>query len=316
MNKTLPWLIPLFLLFGGLIIFSFTTPADSALASNVVISEVQIASVSSSNDEFIELYNPTLSVINLNGWQLTRKPQDGDPETSLIASLSGAIAPHGFFLIAKNNSFASPSADLLYSSSIADNNTISIYSDQRITLVDKLGFGTASDFEGNPASTLSADQSLERRANSSSTAISMGTGGVDEFEGNGEDTGNNASDFILRATPQPQNSSSTPEPAIVPTPTPTGVPSPTPTLTPTSTPTPTPTDVPTPTPTSTPTPTQEPSPTPSSTVSPTPSLSPTPTGTPSSFISLRVSCTVTLREVDFGFFKFRIPLWSCRLIRV
>jgi hypothetical protein len=36
-------------------------------------------------------------------------------------------------------------------------------------------------------------------------------GGADEFNGNGYDTDNNANDFILRDTPQPQNSSSIPE---------------------------------------------------------------------------------------------------------
>ena len=42
----------------------------------------------------------------------------------------------------------------------------------------------------------------------------MGIGGADEFEGNGYDSDNNASDFVQRTIPQPQNSSSPSEPAI------------------------------------------------------------------------------------------------------
>jgi hypothetical protein len=39
----------------------------------------------------------------------------------------------------------------------------------------------------------------------------MTTGG-DADEGNGEDTNNNAADFIVRSASQPQNSMSAPEP--------------------------------------------------------------------------------------------------------
>jgi hypothetical protein len=45
-----------------------------------------------------------------------------------------------------------------------------------------------------------------------STAATMGPGGTDEFLGNGQDTGNNQADFVLRSTRDPQNLMSAPEP--------------------------------------------------------------------------------------------------------
>lgn len=93
----------------------------------------------------------------------------------------------------------------------------------------------------------------------------MGPGGIDEFEGNGQDTDNNSSDFVPRLVPQPQNSQSAEEP-ITPTVTPTL--SPTPSETPTEAPTLSPSPSPTVEPTATPSPSPEPSPT--STINPTP----------------------------------------------
>jgi hypothetical protein len=40
----------------------------------------------------------------------------------------------------------------------------------------------------------------------------LAPGGSDAFRGNGHDTDDNSQDFVLRANPQPQNSSSPPEP--------------------------------------------------------------------------------------------------------
>jgi hypothetical protein len=170
--------------------------------------------------------------------------------------------------------------------------------------------GTALDKEATAAATPSASQSIERKASQGSTIASMIIGGIDEFLGNGEDSDNNANDFIIRALPQPQNRSSAAEPvASSPTPTSTITVTPTatatPTLTPTNTTTPTatptltmtPTNTPTATPTSTPTvtPTHTVTPTNTATASPTstPTSTPTATATPSSTMTPTVTPTVT-----------------------
>lgn len=264
----------------------------AASSNHVVISEVQIAG-GTADDEFIELYNPTSNNIDLTGWRLTRKTSTG-AQSNLIASMSGTISSHGYFLIAKPTTYdGSVTPDALYSATsnaIAEDNSIVLYSDAGLTVVDKIGLGGATDREtatvGNPA----AHGSVERKAKSSSTPESMVAG--DATAGNSEDTNNNSNDFVLRTTSDPQNTASNLEtlPIISPTVslTPTNSPTATPTVsnTPTNTPTATPTltNTPTNTPTSTPTNSPTSTPTPSNTITPTatnmPTNSPTATMTP------------------------------------
>ena len=77
-----------------------------------------------------------------------------------------------------------------------------------------VGYGSLSDpalAEGaSPAPAPSANGSIERKAYPSSNPSTM-VGGVDSAMGNGSDTNNNSSDFILRDTSDPQNASSDPE---------------------------------------------------------------------------------------------------------
>lgn len=282
---------------------SFINPqlAESA-ATHVVISEVQIAG-GSSTDEFVELYNPTGSAVNLNGFRLGRKTAAGTDATDLVTSLTGTIASHGYFLIAADNYDGVVTEDVTYTSAtsaISDNNTVLLF-DNTTALVDKIGFGTAVDFEADSEPNPSANGSRERKALATSTIASMGVGGIDEFLGNGEDTDNNENDFVSRAASDPQNAQSNVEPSVAPTPTPSPTLSPspipsasptpsasaTPTISPTATADPTPTATtsasPTSTPTSSPTatPSVTPSPTPTATPLATPTLSPTPTVAPS-----------------------------------
>ncbi len=223
--------------------FVLRTPSKvfSVFADHIVFSEIQLAG-GSFTDEFIELYNPTDSVIDLSGWRLTRKTSGGS-ESNLISSLSDSISPKSYFLIGHSDYDGSVALDATYSAStnsIAVNNTILLYSDAGSTLVDKIGLGTASDYEASASANPSSDGSLERKAFASSTTDSMGSGGLDEMEGNGEDTDNNYNDYVLQTESNPQNSSSAVEPVATPSPTPTVTPSPTPTISPTPSPTPPP----------------------------------------------------------------------------
>lgn len=303
------WLLPFILLFGGLVIlFGTSSSVDSAPATHIVISEIQISGASA-GDEFIELYNSTSTAVDITGWRLRRETSTGGDGGNLVASLSGNIPAHGFFLITPQDKYTgSVSADQTYSVSsnpVAADNTILLYSDSGVTLVDKVGVGLgASTAEIAGTATPSAGQSVERKANSSSTSESMRAGGDDEFEGNSEDTDNNSEDFILREVSQPQNSQSNIEPDLTPTPTL----EPTPTLI-----------SPTIEPTSIPTPTTEPTATPTVTVAPTitlavsPTLIPTPATFP--FLRLRLACSVQVRTIDFRFFQIKVSIPVCRLVR-
>lgn len=242
------WSILLITLFTGAM-WGLVSPVGAT--NHLVISEVKVAG-DVARDEFIELYNPTLAPVDLTGWRLTKKISSGT-ETNLVTNMTGVVPAHGFFLITHpdNNLIG---ADLYYSvtsNSITDNNTILLYSDAGLSLVDKVGMGAAIDFETAVGPHPEVGQSIERKAQSSSTSTSMSTGS-DELMGNGYDTDVNAQDFVVKLIPEPQNTQTPTEILVLPTPTPTPNPSPTPIGTPTPEPTATPTPVPSITPTPTP----------------------------------------------------------------
>lgn len=289
------------------ILFAFKTEeARAAAASHVVISEVQLGTIASSTDEFIELYNPTALDINLTNWQLTKRTSTGIP-TILISTMSGTIKSHGYFLITPQTGYTgSASADATYpSDTISANNSLTLYSDAGSTIVNKVGFGTSTASETATTTNPAAGDSRERKALATSTKAKMAIGGADEFAGNGEDMDNNSNDFVGRDVPQPQNTVSSLEPVATATVTPT--------LEPTSTLTPTvsPTLTLTPTPSLTLTPTLEPT----VTLTPTTEPSPTSTVTPAPFPNFHVVCTTKNLVIRVLNFTINVPLVSCSLVR-
>lgn len=285
--------------------------------NHVVISEVQTGQQGTGNTtkEFIELYNPTGSAIDMSGWRLSRKTSGGSL-ANLVTTMSGEIPAHGYFLIAHPDYDAATLPDLRYTttSSIASNSTVILYSDAGVTIVDKVGFGEGEklEYENTPAQNPELGFGLERKACENSNASSMLNG--DLLHGNAWDTDNNSTDFLVREIPDPQNSSSVEVPACAtatptatptPTTTPSASPIPTATTTVTPSPTPTPTVTPTQTPTQTPAPTADPTQSPSSTPKPRPDLR---------AFTFRMECRV--QSVTYGgrLFKINMPRVYCFLV--
>lgn len=183
-------------------------PAPATIADHIVISEIQIAGTDTTND-FIELYNPTESAVSLSGWKLKKRNSAGN-DGAIITFGSGATIPsHGYFLWANTTDgfHTSISADDGTTATVSPDNSIALTTPGE-TIVDQVAWGSApnSFVEGSAiASNPPANQSLERKAQSSSDVTSM-TSGSDVSKGNGHDTENNSTDFILRTTTQPQNS--------------------------------------------------------------------------------------------------------------
>ena len=294
-------------LFLLIVFYLFKIPSFifAASASHSVISEVQVGATGLSTNEFVELYNPTDTNINLENWRLSKKTSSG-VETDLISTMSGTIPAHGYFLIGSDiyNATATISADLTYLSdnaSLSTGNTVLLYSSSS-TLVDKVGFGSAQDFETDTETDPAAGTSRERKAKDTSTTATMVIGGLDEFLGNGEDTDNNNADFNGRVLPQPQNSQSLSENLNGQTPTPSA--------SPTNSPSPTVTSSPSSTPVSTVTPSPTPTPT------PVPTSSPLPTN-PSvvlgiiTFPNMQLICKLEYKHIPFGFFHTLFPRFIC-----
>ncbi len=191
------------LLLSMFFLILFCTALVSAeIANHIVISEVQTAG-GVANDEFIELYNPTSSSVDLTGWKL-RKNVSGSDSPLVASFLSVTIPAHGYILITHQTEYdGSIGADLTYSGGyyISNDNAVLLYDDSN-NLIDKVGYGSSSDYEGAVFSTNpTAGQSIERNSGFVNN----------ETEGNGWDTNNNLADFFTQFLPNPQNSSSTTE---------------------------------------------------------------------------------------------------------
>ncbi|WP_145855368.1 lamin tail domain-containing protein [Pedobacter suwonensis] len=195
-------------------------------ANHVVISEVYGGGGNSGavyKNDFIELYNPTLSAVDLTGWSVQYASATGTGNWT-VTTLSGSIAPKGFYLIQQSAGTGGttnlPTPDKIGTITMSGtagkvllSNSITAQTGSLptgATVIDLVGFGvTANGFEGTaPAPAPSNTSSIERKASATSDATTMGTGGTEEFAGNGYDSDQNAADFIVR-TPNPQNSSVT-----------------------------------------------------------------------------------------------------------
>ncbi len=177
--------------------------ASAGIAGHVVINEIQVDSIAGAggtDDDWVELYNPTAAAVNLEGWSIQKASGSGG--TLVNQPLSGTIQAGGYFLVVRDGATTSQSlrdiADLLAPDafSIANNNIVYLVNDQTAiannltdpNIVDFAGFGIAAYYEGTAAAPgISETKSISRVPD-------------------GEDTDQNSIDFVIRDNPTPQHS--------------------------------------------------------------------------------------------------------------
>ncbi|MBN8469978.1 lamin tail domain-containing protein [Corallococcus exiguus] len=198
----------------------------AGVQGHVVISEFCGGTTASATDEFVELYNPTSADVDMSGWKLQYRAAGATSKYGQTFTLpAGAvIKAHGYYLLvgAGYPTDAAVKEDTKYgfnsSASVTAGGHVRIgtaalgEADVDANAIDTLGYGTGAAPEGGaghaaPAHPASGG-SLERKARATSTSATMGVGGDDELAGNGQDTDDNAADFVQRTARQPQNSSS------------------------------------------------------------------------------------------------------------
>lgn len=207
-----------------LCLFSFLATVSAQIADHVVISEVYGGGGNSGatyKNDFIELYNPTASPVDLTGWSVQYASATGSSWQR--TTLTGSIPAYGFYLIQEaaggGGTMELPVPDDSGNVNLnAINGKVALVgSDLRLTdsipvpssYVDYVGYGNATGYEGTgPAPAISVSKSAERKAQFSSTAATMAPGGADASFGNGCDTDNNGTDFVAQLSVNPQNSSS------------------------------------------------------------------------------------------------------------
>ncbi len=209
--------------------------AIAQIATHVVISEVYGGGGNSGaywTNDFVELYNPTGSAIDLTGWSVQYSSATGATWATNPTTLSGSIPAHGFYLVQESAGTGGisplPTPDAIGAIAMSGTNgkvalvnstTILTGTDPHLdpSVVDFVGYGTTPNgFEGSgpTGSALTNQTSAERKAKYNSTIDSMSVGGADTLSGNGWDGNDNAADFVVRGlannprVPNPQNTSS------------------------------------------------------------------------------------------------------------
>jgi len=165
-------------------------------APNILITEVQIDTASSSNYDFIELYNPNDSVVDISNFQLKKKTSTGSEYSVRVLPSGTIVAEKSYFLWANSDYSLSGfiSANVTSTQTLAQNNSI-VLLDKNENIIDALAWGSSTNpfvessaFPQNPAE----NQSLSRKWSTTTESYI--------------DTNNNLNDFeIQKSTPGIQN---------------------------------------------------------------------------------------------------------------
>ncbi|MBR9974438.1 MAG: lamin tail domain-containing protein, partial [Bacteroidetes bacterium] len=195
-----------------LVFLILPTALQAQVANHVVISEFATrGAAANAAGEFVEIYNPTNQAVNISGWALQYQSASGSSYNPLATVPEGtAMPPKSYFLFTSPTWSGTPAGDVAWSGSgLADNGNLRIVNASGVP-VDRVGFGSGNNPEGSVApnhGTSGNDNSVERKASTTSTAASLAAGGAEEFAGNGWDSDNNAADFVEQTGGRhPQNS--------------------------------------------------------------------------------------------------------------
>ncbi len=193
-----------------------TTPSTTR---SVIINEIAWAGTTSglSEDEWIELYNPGSSSINISGWHL--KAADSDP--NITFPIGASIPAGGYYLLERddNNTVSDIAADLIYTGTLSNSGEVLTLSDAANKVID-----TANGNGGAwPAGSSTTYGSMERTSTSSESDSAWRTNtGIKK-------NGKNANNGDILGTPKNSN---TPLPTPTPTAEKTDTPTPVPTFRP------------------------------------------------------------------------------------
>src|SRR5690606_25406087 len=143
------------------------------VADHLVISEIQtgLSGTGNSQKDFIEIYNPTDSDIDLDGYHLVKRTKSATTDTTIKSRTSTTIVPANNFYLWVNSNYTDLAnmADVTTTQSIADDNAIALRQggEDTGTIIDAVAWGENASGLGRGANfpeNIPDDQSLERIA--------------------------------------------------------------------------------------------------------------------------------------------------------
>lgn len=189
-------IVSLLSLLGLILILNQSVRATSLTSTTVLIGEVQTASGSDADLEFIELYNASIVPLSLNGYTLFYRSASGTSDLTVYTfKVTETLPAHGHFLLVHTGKTIGVTPDAVFAQQLSGSGG-GLAIKLGASVIDSVGWGSATNafVEGSSAASPPADQSLER----------LPGGGL----GSDQDTDNNATDFQVLTTPTPQNTAS------------------------------------------------------------------------------------------------------------
>jgi hypothetical protein len=185
-----------------------------AVANHLVLSQFTLRGGGGESDEFVEIYNPSGPAVSLSGQSLQYKHQgSGGAGYQMFTFPALSVPSHGWFLVVGSGYTGAVTADAVNSGFQADSSadgTWYLVSNVALlsgtcpgsgSIIDKVAWGTAGSGvcpEGNTTNAPTGTTSQQRLP-----------GGAC---GDGQDTDNNAADFVTLTTSSPHNRFSPPQP--------------------------------------------------------------------------------------------------------
>jgi hypothetical protein len=158
------------------------TSADGPAVCALRINEVQTAGNAGASDEFVELFSSCGGSTALSGYKLVYRSAAGTTDTVFVTFTTQTI---GSYFVCGQTSFPG-TAGVRYTASMAATGGGLALLDGAGAVVDSVGFGNATNafVRGTPAPAPGSAQSIKRLPD-------------------GNDSGNNATDFTIATTPTP-----------------------------------------------------------------------------------------------------------------
>jgi hypothetical protein len=164
--------------------------------ATVTVNEFMTGVTAAATDEFVEIVNSGTAAADLSGWKLVYRSATGTSDVVLATVPDGTVLGAGaFYLFGGAGYVSGPAADQSYSTSIAATGGGVGIRDGGGALVDSVGWGTATNAFVEGAVTA---------APATSAAPGTSTGRIPD----GDDTNDNAVDFVIDETPTPKASNS------------------------------------------------------------------------------------------------------------
>jgi hypothetical protein len=130
-----------------------TLPAPTHL----VISQFRTRGPKGEDDEFIEIFNPSNTMVNIGNWQIKKSSECGTVTSNLLTIPTGVLLLAGQRYLAVSQVSTLTGSDLVFTQTIPDEGGLALIQSSG-SMVDQVGLCSGTKYlEGNPVSPLTGD---------------------------------------------------------------------------------------------------------------------------------------------------------------